>query len=152
MALVTFRVAGIPQTKGSASAAPFKRTRGPRAGKMGVRVFNDNPKAKAWAALVSAAARAAIGSGAILSGAVSISLTFYLPRPKAHYRPDGSVREAAPRHPIVRPDGDKLERCTWDALTRIAWGDDAQVVAWSGLKIYAGTDGPGVLVEVQEMD
>jgi hypothetical protein len=38
----------------------------------------------------------------------------------------------------VVPDGDKLERALWDALTGLAFADDRQVIGWSGLKVYAG--------------
>lgn len=35
------------------------------------------------------------------------------------------------------PDGDKLERAVWDALTNAkVWEDDARVVDWSGQKLY----------------
>jgi crossover junction endodeoxyribonuclease RusA len=35
------------------------------------------------------------------------------------------------------PDGDKLERAVWDALTNAqVWEDDARVVDWSGQKIH----------------
>lgn len=35
------------------------------------------------------------------------------------------------------PDGDKLERAVWDALTKAkVWEDDARVVDWAGSKVY----------------
>lgn len=35
-------------------------------------------------------------------------------------------------------DGDKLERCVWDGVTKAgAWVDDAQVVEWAGSRRYA---------------
>ncbi len=49
----------------------------------------------------------------------------------------------------VVPDGDKLERALWDALTGVAFADDRQVVGWFGTKHYAGVfDQPGVDVKV----
>lgn len=36
------------------------------------------------------------------------------------------------------PDGDKLERAVWDALTKArVWEDDGRVVDWSGVKVQA---------------
>ncbi len=49
----------------------------------------------------------------------------------------------------VVPDGDKLERALWDALTGVAFADDRQVVGWFGTKHYAGVcDQAGVDVKV----
>jgi Endodeoxyribonuclease RusA len=45
----------------------------------------------------------------------------------------------------VTPDGDKLERALWDALTGLAFADDRQVVGWAGSKRYANPlERPGV--------
>lgn len=53
----------------------------------------------------------------------------------------------------VVPDGDKLERALWDALTGLAFSDDRQVVGWLGLKVYAGPlERAGVDVVVGALD
>jgi Holliday junction resolvase RusA-like endonuclease len=51
--------------------------------------------------------------------------------------------------PDTEPDGDKLERATWDALTQArVWEDDARVIAWSGSIIPAGERGMGADISV----
>jgi len=39
-------------------------------------------------------------------------------------------------HPVVKPDVDKLARALLDALTGVAYGDDAQVVEMHVCKTY----------------
>lgn len=36
-----------------------------------------------------------------------------------------------------KPDGDKLTRCVWDALTKYVFVDDEQVTDWDGRKRWA---------------
>ena len=116
-------------------------------------VTNDNPKAKAWARVVSLRAREAMQGRAPMAGPMRIALTFYLERPRYHYRTgrySHLFKPSAPLFPDVLPDGDKLERCTWDALKGIVWLDDGQVVRWRGGKEYAdATHPPGVVVMVE---
>lgn len=53
----------------------------------------------------------------------------------------------------VVPDGDKLERALWDALTGLAFADDRQVIGWLGLKVYAGPlERAGVDCQVVALD
>lgn len=145
--LITFTVAGLPGTKGSARA--FVR------GKRAIVVNDAGDKARAWASQVADAARAAMAGRAPLDEAVSIFVQFYLPRPQSHYlRPTkkypmrNSLREDAPSMCSGKPDGDKLERCLWDALTEIVFRDDSQIVAWTGSKYYADPVPVGARVEV----
>lgn len=57
-------------------------------------------------------------------GAVGISVIFYL---------DTGQRIDS------EPDGDKLTRAVWDALTNArVWEDDGRVVRWHGMKVQAG--------------
>lgn len=59
----------------------------------------------------------------LLRGPVAVSITFRL---------DPS------RRVDCEPDGDKLERATWDALTSArVWEDDGRVVDWRGIKRHA---------------
>lgn len=76
-------------------------------------------------------------------GPVEVHVTFILPRPKS-----------APKSrwaPDRRPDGDKLERALFDAITAGgAWVDDSQVVTCMWSKVYP-SDGqaPGVMFVVR---
>lgn len=82
-----------------------------------------------------------------LTCAVSMEITFTMPRPKTVPR---SVR----LWPIVKPDVDKLERMILDAFTGSVWADDAQVVEVTKRKAYPDspapdlTPGGGALIRV----
>lgn len=91
----------------------------------------------------SEVARAARATGIRFGGLVQVDLVFLRARPKKPTYPDA---------PGGKPDGDKLERAVWDALTEAGTiADDARVVTWSGSKRYAGPGQlPGVLVTVRE--
>ncbi|MFZ1730810.1 MAG: RusA family crossover junction endodeoxyribonuclease [Bacteroidota bacterium] len=58
-------------------------------------------------------------------------MLFLLPRPKSHFRSGRNahlLRETAPRFPTSKPDADKLSRAVLEALTGVAYKDDAQVI------------------------
>ena len=137
---ISFFVPGIAQTKGSARGFGFVRKNGPRAGKIGVSITNDNPKGKAWAAVVSLAARDAMAGASPLDGPLEVSIDFVLPRPKSHFTKRG-LRPEAPRYHASKPDGDKLVRCAWDALTGIAFADDSQIAVHRARKLYGEQPG-----------
>lgn len=92
--------------------------------------------------------RAAIRQGAIdadcevLAGPVAIAMVFGLPRPtyhyrRRHYRTTMEVKEEfIHARPIGHPDVDKLARAVLDALWRVCYHDDAQVVVLVASKIY----------------
>jgi len=148
---ISFFVPGMPGTKGSTKAFVIPGTN--RA-----TIVNDNRKTKPWAAEVSRLARLAMGSRAALLGDVIVRVVFNMPRPKSHYmpatkkRPAPVLREDAPRYVTTKPDGDKMERATLDALTGIVFVDDAQIVECTWRKVYArGADGlgeVGTLIEI----
>jgi len=87
--------------------------------------------------------------GLPLPGALTMTCTFVMPRPKS-----------APKRriwPEVKPDLDKLVRALCDALTQCgAWGDDSQLVQLTATKVYAGASDtlnvPGLIVEVKGLE
>lgn len=133
--MITFRVYGIPQTKGSTKAFMRPGMRYPV-------VTNDNIKNKSWSQAVSSVAQMVKGQYAAntpLDGPLSIRLSFYLPRPKS-----------APRcvhYPTKRPDLDKMVRSVKDALTGVLYRDDSQVVHLNASKSYASDPGVEVTLE-----
>ncbi len=154
---LTFSVAGVPQTKGSAKAfvvwahvlEAVDRFR--KSGKrITPRAFitNDNPNAKAWQeSVMDAALEARRGgpllAGELLAGALVVDLVFHLARPQ-------KIRSSIVSH-TTRPDVDKLARCVLDGLTGVVYADDGQVVAIRLSKQYAPIDGaPGVTITVTE--
>lgn len=79
-------------------------------------------------------------------GHYAVALTFTMRRPASHYTADGTVR---PRHKDAkpgRPDIDKMTRAVLDALTGIAWADDASVVWLLASKRYGDTHSTHVTI------
>jgi Holliday junction resolvase RusA-like endonuclease len=93
---------------------------------------SDNSNLKAYRKEVTRCAVAALKAQhstiAIKHEAVEIKLDFVFERP-----PSVSKKRM---YPVVKPDIDKLERATLDALTGHAYEDDAQVVTVSKSKRY----------------
>jgi crossover junction endodeoxyribonuclease RusA len=93
----------------------------------------------AWRQAVGEAAQ---GAGVTpLTGSVTVDAWFYVERKKSVKRDE----------PNVRPDLDKLTRAILDALTGVAYVDDAQVTRINVSKEYAkALDSVGVCVTVTQ--
>jgi crossover junction endodeoxyribonuclease RusA len=142
---VSFTVLGAAQTKGSAKAfVPKKwaaeavaKGKAPRA-----IVTNDNPNAKSWEQRIATEAQAVAGNY-LFPGAVVLTVTFHLPRPKS--LPRRMV------HHMTRPDCDKATRCVLDALSGVLYHDDGQVVELHVRKQFAGVAAaPRACITVEE--
>ena len=118
------------------------------------RMVESSKRVKPWRRQV-AAAYVDHDFGDVLIGPLTLTVYFYLPRPKAHYgtgRNAGALKPSAPAEHLTMPDLDKLQRAVGDALTRLAWRDDSQIVAWHAYKHYATTDHPvGAQITIQEL-
>lgn len=139
MRSIHFMAYGVPQPKGSARAfVPKGWTRAV--------VTSDNPKNKGWQQVVASAAQEAIAaeSGALMAGPVGLTVDFFLQKPKS-----------APRSLLAhlkKPDLDKLVRSVKDALTKIVWTDDSQVVTVVARKTFAPEGySPAAQIQVYEV-
>lgn len=109
----------------------------------GGRMVESSKLVKPWRSEVVAATLAAREEAEhqTLLDAVTVLATFYVKRPKAHFRTGANahlLRDAAPAYPTTKPDLDKVVRATLDALTTAeAYRDDAQVVRLNVTKAYA---------------
>ncbi len=66
-----------------------------------------------------------------VSSAITVSLTFYLRRPKAHFgtgRNAGKLKPSAPAVHEKKPDIDNLAKAVLDALTELQFWDDDKLV------------------------
>jgi len=138
---MTFFVEGHPK--------PQPRPRAYRSGR-GIRMYNP-ASANVWRAAVQLASAK---SGETFGGdLVRVELTFYMPRPQAHYRGTGKNKPRelchnAPKSCGTKPDVDNLIKSTLDAMTDAGlWDDDKQVVEIRAEKLYAN-DAPGCAVTV----
>lgn len=128
---VFFQVFGVPIPKGSMKS--FMRP-----GMKYPVVTHDNLKSKPWADVVRLIAQHNAPAGGPWDGAVYLSVSFYLPRPKS----------LAKRclYPTKKPDLDKLVRNVKDALKGVIYLDDAQVIDTHSKKLYATPDSPPSVV------
>lgn len=70
-------------------------------------------------------------------GPIFLSIVFVRERSPNDYLSDGvTLRKGAHRYPDTAPDGDKLDRAIWDALTGILFTNDSRVVSWVGAKRF----------------
>lgn len=143
--VVTFRVNGIPQPKGSARAfVPKSWAEKAVAAGTAPRAVNtsDNPKAKGWEQLIREQAQT-IAEGTLFEGPIAVAIVFALQRPKS-----------LPRrvlHHLTKPDVDKLARVVLDGLTGVAYADDRAVIELRVRKRYTvhGTP-PGAEITIAE--
>lgn len=150
MTMLTFHVIGTPGAQGS------KRHVG------GGRLIEMSKKVAPWRKAVHDAARNAIDTCDLfpgqpwqpLEGPIHASVTFFLTRPKSHWRTGRNahlLRDNAPARPTSRAHGDidKLIRSTLDALTQAGViADDSLVVQLTTEKVW-GLDGSGAEITVR---
>lgn len=142
-----FTVNALPGPQGSKRAIKNKHT-----GR--VSLIESSAKVKPWREAVISAWQAT--GRPMLTGPVSVGVTFYLPRPKVHYgtgRNADALKPTAPEWPAVTPDVDKLVRSTLDGLTQAgAIEDDARVVFLTAAKAYVDTDhAAGASISIQQV-
>ena len=94
----------------------------------------------------------------LLRGPVRMSAVFLFQRPANHYRSDGTLKplsealssatsKEAPLYHCVKPDWSKLQRSTEDALSGLAYEDDARIVGGGCDKRWCvGDERPGALI------
>jgi len=122
---VTFKVLGLPQTKGSTRLLWTKKGK--------TVVTSDNKQLRPWEHDVAMCALTS-GVKVIDQGPVKVDVQFVLPRPRSAKRSQSFQAS--------RPDLDKLLRAVLDALTGVAYRDDGQVSVLQAVKRYALTGEP----------
>lgn len=80
-----------------------------------------------WKGRVSKAARESF-IGEPWRGPIELECTFFFARAKSHYTSKGELRKGAPVVP--RGDLDKLIRAIGDALSKVIYADDVQIVSF----------------------
>ena len=80
---------------------------------------------------------------------IRISLDFFLPRPKSHYKRDGSLKPNARIWHQNKPDIDNLIKAVTDAITdtQKVWLDDSQICEITATKTY-GINAVGCSVSI----
>ncbi|MGS2592073.1 RusA family crossover junction endodeoxyribonuclease [Streptomyces hebeiensis] len=148
---INIDVYGIAGPQGSKTAVGYGRSR--KTGRTIPLMRESSTKVKPWRDKVQAAIEAALlaGDARYLAGPVRADITFTMPKPiKAPKR-----RRS---YPAVTPDIDKLERSTYDAITKArAWKDDGAVIENHNRKVYPGEhpdalDRPGALIRLYTLN
>ena len=145
---ISFFVPGVPRTAGSKNVFINPKTGRP------IITDDSGAQGRQWRRSVQAAAAAAY-QGELLTGPLGLATVYFLARPRGHYgegRNADRLLPSARPYPSVRPDLLKYTRAIEDALNKVIWRDDAQVVSEILDKRYAdGESRPGVLVVVAQL-
>lgn len=141
---LSFFAAGLPKAQPRAKA---------RACGKFAQVYN--PKtADDWKMIVRyEAKRAWLASGNIapFEGPLCVSLRFFFPRPKGHFRSNGELKPTAPQWHTSKPDRDNSDKAVLDALTNLGiWADDKQVCDGSIQKRYSNDALVGCEITIRE--
>ena len=125
---IDFFIAGIPKAQPRVKAF----VRGGHAG-----VYTPD-SADAWKQAVRQQA-AANAPESLVAHPVRVELDFFLPRPKAHYKRDGSLKVDRAIWHTSKPDLDNLIKAVTDAITdtKQIWLDDSQICEITATKTYA---------------
>ena len=87
-----------------------------------------------------------------LKGAIKLKATFYMPRPKSHYRTGkfvSALKDTAPMWHTGTPDIDNLLKFIMDALNGITYKDDSQIALLYAEKIY--DENPRTEIRMEEI-
>lgn len=128
MTSLSFTVHGVAVPKGSARAFVPKGWSRPI-------ITSDNKNLKAWEQVVRAELQRVMAEAdravlmALFDAPIALRFVFHMPRPKSTPK-----RE---KHPMKKPDLSKLIRSTEDALSGVAFRDDARVVSIEAVKVFA---------------
>ena len=143
--MIKFRVYALPKPSGSKKGFVVKNK---KTGKHQAIIVDACTKNKEWRSDVKDAFNN-LGIKELIQGPIKLTIIFVMPRLKGHFRTNGDLKDKAPYIHVTRPDATKLLRGTDDALTGLAWKDDAQCMS-KVVKIYG--DKPGAYIEITEFD
>jgi Holliday junction resolvase RusA-like endonuclease len=98
-------------------------------GRSGVSVTDANPKARGWKEQIAQVVGEEMAGRELLDGPLSLRLRFVVARPKGHFGANGlNAKGRRTPYPAVRPDVLKLARGVEDAMSGVAYRDDALIV------------------------
>lgn len=90
--------------------------------------------------------------GKLFEGAVKLSVLILYPIPKSTTKKDRELMVSGSILPTKKPDGDNVEKAVADALNKVAYLDDSQIIEAKWQKIYAADDEHiGLVVTVSDV-
>ena len=137
--MIYFKIEGKPVPQG--------RPRAVRMGK-GVRMY-DPPKSKAYKQVVGLKGRSYMARNhlAPYTEPLRVTLGFYFKPPKSYTKKRLKAIESKYELYIKKPDVDNLAKGVCDALNKICYEDDSQIVEMNIKKQYADRDYTTVKIE-----
>jgi crossover junction endodeoxyribonuclease RusA len=141
---VAFFVPGIPRPGGSKKGFLHRHTKR-------IIITDDAKGNREWKQSVALFASQAF-KGEPLTGPLEAVVTFFLPRPKSHYRTGRHCVGLKPGSPIYhtnKPDATKLWRSTEDAMAGIIFADDSSIAMQTVTKVYNNT--PGAWISIKRL-
>jgi Holliday junction resolvase RusA-like endonuclease len=143
--VITVVLHGEPRGKGRPRSAMVR----PRFGKSFIRVHTDE-ETEAYEKALKLTAKVAMGAGRRpLEGPLDVVVTAVMPIPNSWSRKKREAALAGQFRPTVSPDWDNFGKVT-DALNKVVWLDDSQVVRGTVIKVYG--ERPLLRVEVKAAD
>ena len=121
---------------------PLKRARRSANGGM-----YDPPENVAEKQRIAYAVKAAAIDLTLADGPVKLTVFARFARPKAHRKANGTLRDSAPVYHTQKPDGSNILKLVEDALTGIAWRDDAQIWDATITKDWDSSDSLVIYIE-----
>lgn len=137
---VTIRLDGPPRGKGR-----------PRFGRRGsfVAVWTDK-KTASYEDLLKEQGQLAIGTTPMRLGALSVRIEAGMPVPASWSQKKRLAAFAGDVSPIGKPDFDNISKIVGDALNKIVWKDDSQIIVCAFRKFYAVA--PGLTISVWDWE
>lgn len=143
--LVSVLLPGPPRGKGR----PRFRIVRPKKGGEFVTVYTD-AETVMYEANLAAAGREAMRAAGLFSdpfdGPLTCFVEAFVPIPESWSAKKKAEAAAGDISPTSKPDGDNYAKCVGDALNKIVWVDDSQIIMWQILKQYS--DFPRLRVSV----
>lgn len=159
MKSITFEVLGIPAPKGSSRAMlagdkPVNVPFGSKANEHAQLSWDNAVRAAAAKAVAEALCRDGSTQPAVYFGTapLRIQIVFRMKRRKGDFDKDGKLKAKAPKFHIVKPDSDKLVRCTKDSLKGIVVVDDANFAESMERKVYADPGREGAWIKIEQLE
>ena len=115
---------GSPKPAGSKRGFAFKK-----AGKQKIAIVDANPHSRNWKLQIAQVCGQQMEGREVFDRKVALEarFVFYVQRPQGHSGKRG-LRPSAPPFPVTRPDLLKLARAIEDALSKVVYADDSQIV------------------------
>lgn len=130
--LVSMILPGDPRGKGR----PRFRIVRPKGGQEFVSVYTDGETAAYEQALAWVGSAAWRGKPP-LDIALTVFAEAFMPIPASWSKRKQAAAVSGELVPTGKPDGDNIQKCVGDALNKIIWIDDSQIVMWQCLKLYS---------------